>query len=75
MNPTNNPALLSKNTALATLSPITDKHVFTYDKTKSTSTSTTVDYDTQLKTLTDLGIMLTLQIIPNPTTTCISFVQ
>ena len=56
MNPTNAPALLTKNTALATLSPITDKHIFTYDKTKSTSTSTTVDYDTQIKTLTDLGI-------------------
>jgi len=56
MNPTNAPALLTKNTALVTLSPIIDKHVFTYDKTQPSPTSTTVDYDTQLKTLNDLGI-------------------
>ena len=58
LNPTNAPALLTKNTALATLCPIADDSVFSYDKKQTETKSPSVDHDCQLKTLTDLGLTI-----------------
>jgi len=66
LNPTNAPALLTKNIALATLCSISNDDVFSYDKTQTGPKSPTVDYDCQLKTLTDLSINIVASDYPKP---------
>jgi len=45
LNPTNAPALLTKNTALATICSISDDSVFSYDKKQTETKSPSVDHD------------------------------
>ena len=58
LNPTDTPITITKRTALATLTPISDNDVYNYDKSKTSNISPniTVDIETQLKTLTDKGL-------------------
>jgi len=56
LNPTNASAILPKRTPLATILPIPQYNVFEYEKSSSERAVPTVDYETQLKTLKDLGI-------------------
>jgi len=56
LNPTNAPITLHKRATLATVTPISNNQIFNYDKSKTTHTTPTVDFHTQLKTLADLGI-------------------
>jgi len=56
LSPTNAPVTLTKWTSLATISPISNNQIFKYDKSKTKQMPLKIDYDNQLKTLTDLGI-------------------
>jgi len=38
------------------VTPVSNNQIFTYDKSKTTHTTLTVDFHTQRKTLADLGI-------------------
>ena len=46
----------TKRATLATVTPISNNQIFNYDESKTTHTTPTVDFYTQLKTLADLGI-------------------
>ena len=56
LNPTNAPVTLTKWTSLATVTPVSNSQIFEYYKSKTKQMPLKIDYDNQLKALTDLGI-------------------
>ena len=56
LNPTDAPVSLHKRTTLATVTPVSDKQIFTYEKSQTVPEKPTVDLDAQFNALKDLGI-------------------
>ena len=56
LNPTDNPVTLTKRTALATLTPISNTNIYNYEKSQTSHSTPTVDIETQLKIITDKGL-------------------